>query len=454
MKFNLDNLWLCAGSLFLASTLQAGKPVWTFFPRTPTSVTVETDDTITVQYEVTNQSTRTHTLRMVPIPGIQQVMTAGNCPTNFTLAYHQSCILTLRIIGRSLSGDTFGGPKVCDKLNPLECYQPKAEHVLNIKLVAAPGDTTLSSSVSTLALRTNGRSRIITITNTGTETAFNVVYRISPALPAGTTIFPATCGTLEPGGRCFIRITPGATPSATPGNVNPTPITLAITGRNTNTVRPTINILTYGSVYQSGYVFAINDNTVNTGSIGGKVAALSNQASFGIDGRIWSSDNAGNPVFDPIPGINQNSINPPEACNGALNGACNTNVIVNYYSPPQTNPAVNLSFYAAGLCKATIGGYSDWYLPAICEMGYDNAAQNTGCGIPPNPPTLQNMQTNLVENGNIGNLFGPYWSSTQSSINFPTNAWNQFFAVGGGNFQDEDPKDGPISVRCVRAITG
>ncbi|CEK12230.1 DUF1566 domain-containing protein [Legionella hackeliae] len=184
------------------------------------------------------------------------------------------------------------------------------------------------------------------------------------------------------------------------------------------------------------------------------MAALQNQATFLVDGRYWSANNSGNPVFDAIPGIHQDSFRPPSVCNGATEGACNTNVIVSYYSPPQTNPAVNLTFYGAGLCKATIGGYSDWYLPAICEMGYDNAAQNTGCGIPPAPPTLQNMQTNLVDNGNIGGLSGPYWSSTESSrgITQNTDAWDQFFDVGGNSFQDDD-KDGPISIRCVRVIT-
>ena len=127
---------------------------------------------------------------------------------------------------------------------------------------------------------------------------------------------------------------------------------------------------------------------------------------------------------------------------------------MDYYSPLTTNPAVNLSFYGAGLCRQlTDGGYTDWYLPAICEMGYDRANQGTGCGTQV-APTLQNMQSNLVENGNIGALTGPYWSSTESSIFVPNNAWDQFFFTApNGNFQDEDSKSGPISIRCARAIT-
>lgn len=62
-------------------------------------------------------------------------------------------------------------------------------------------------------------------------------------------------------------------------------------------------------------------------------------------------------------------------------------------SPPFTATAgpTPLSYYAAGLCAATISGYSDWYLPAICEMGYGVANCGTS-GV----PELQNMQANLV----------------------------------------------------------
>ncbi|KTD08261.1 DUF1566 domain-containing protein [Legionella jamestowniensis] len=451
-------LFVTVVALLVLNTAQAKKAVWTFLPQTKTSITITSSGVATVQYTVTNQSRKTHTLVMTPIKGVTQVITNDNCPKHFTLAYHQSCLLTLRITGRNLNRDIVGGPNVCEQQNPLECYQPSSDDILNVKLVAEPGNTILSSSVSTLALQTNGVPRIITITNRGNESAFNVTYKTSSAfraaaLPTGTTITPTRCGTIAPGGKCTLRINPGASPSAAPGNTNPTPITLTIEGDNTNSLKPTINILTYGSVYQSGFLFAIDDSTPNSGSIGGKVAALVDQ-SFPMSGIIWSSNGnggtTGDAALDIIPGILETSVNPPSACNGAIEGACNSNVIITYYSPPQTNLAVNLSYYAAGLCEATIGGYSDWYLPAICEMGYDAFSTGSGCGSQANP-RLQNMQSNLVEN-NVGNLFGVYWSSTEGSINPAGAAWAQLFLIGGTT-QDRDDKFEQRGVRCVRALT-
>lgn len=44
--------------------------------------------TAMVQYQVTNESRKTHTLMMIPVPGITQITTAGNCSNPFTLGYH------------------------------------------------------------------------------------------------------------------------------------------------------------------------------------------------------------------------------------------------------------------------------------------------------------------------------------------------------------------------------
>lgn len=105
------------------------------------------------------------------------------------------------------------------------------------------------------------------------------------------------------GGQCVLVITPGQTSSATPGAV-PNPSTLTIFGINTNILAPTVEVLTYGNQYQSGYVFAVDDMTPNTGSIGGKVAGLTDESG----GIIWSSNGtAGNVSYDIIPWIGQTS---------------------------------------------------------------------------------------------------------------------------------------------------
>lgn len=444
MKINrlIFKIMLVTVLFFLMPVTHAGTPLWTFKALTPTTVLVPVNSSATIQYSVTNQSKKTHTLVMTPIIGISQITTAGNCPNPFTLSYQQSCTLTLSITGSKLQGKVIGGPEVCQNGSPLQCYQP-CGNSLNITPIPRVS-TTLSASVGTLALKTSGKARIITITNTGTNPAFNVRYSFSPALPAGTSITPASCGMIVPAGTCILTITPGGTPSAAPGDTNPKPITFTIAGDNTNKLAPTINVLAYGSVYQSGYVFSFDDTTPNTGSVGGKVAALTDQAAPFPNGIIWSSDGSGNLVYNDIPGIYENSTNPPDSCNGNIDGVCNTGVIVAFY------PGINLSFYAAGLCKAPNAGYTDWYLPAICELGYGTFLTNCGTAL---APTIQNMQSNLVDNGDIGSLSGKfYWSSTENSNFALVQSWYQDFETNGGSSQFVDDKGRPFAVRCVRAL--
>ncbi len=318
--------------------------------------------------------------------------------------------------------------------------------------VEAPPATTLLSSTNNLALSVKnttlnsaltGNARTITISNTGNQTAHNVSYTASPSLPSGTTITPSTCGTIAAGDSCILTVTPGATPSAAVGNKTPTPITLTIQSSNTNTLLVTLNILTYGSVYQSGYLFSVDDATESTLSIGGKVLNLSPQASSYPSGIYWSSNSNGTLNTENIPGIYETSTASDTSCDGSIDGACNSKVILNYYSNIPTQ------LFPAGLCSASINGYSDWYLPALCELGYSRGDATTVCGTQTSP-VIQNVQSNLVENGNIANLQGFYtWSSTEYSSD-PTNyAWSYFL----GNYLSNSGKSVPLGVYCARALT-
>jgi hypothetical protein len=317
--------------------------------------------------------------------------------------------------------------------------------------------TTLSVSTMALALSTNeaaaaplpaltGTPRVFTITNTGGAPALSVAYALdagSPALPAGTTAI-STCTMLAPLASCQITITPGNTASALAGDASPVPVTLSIGGSNTNTLNPTVQVLTYGSAYQGGYVFAIDDTTPNTGSIGGKVVARDESVPV-----IWSSNGvSGNPAdvaYNAIPGINENSAAP---CNGANDGACNTQQIVAF------DPGVNSAFYAAGVCSAsTASAYSDWYLPAMCELNDQAVA---GCGA-----SMDSVQRNLVDHPNVAvaaqisslpNVI--YWSSTASSgAPVGHEAWVHFFVRGGGALSYADNKNHTFAFRCTRALT-
>jgi hypothetical protein len=303
--------------------------------------------------------------------------------------------------------------------------------------------TTLSTSVSSLALAVNdsgthaaltGTARVIVITNLGLNDALSVGYSASSSLPTGTTI-NSTCGTLSSGASCNLTITPGATPSAAVGDTAAAPITLSISGSNTNTVTADVSVLTYGSVYQGGYLFSVDDTTPSTTAIGGKVLQLSDQSS----GILWSSDTGGMYDGGADIGLSNGSSIP---CVGNSEGKCNTAQITAHYA------GVNNSYYAAGLCQQTIAGFSDWYLPAICEWGYDAASVGSGCGTV-GAPLIQNIQSNLIDSSAVG-LSLTYWTSTEAA-GFPADeAWVQ---VSSSPFNAQSLKSSLRPVRCVRDLS-
>jgi hypothetical protein len=150
----------------------------------------------------------------------------------------------------------------------------------------------------------------------------------------------------------------------------------------------------------------------------------------------WSPD------FVNVPGIYDNSSSP---CAGNADGACDTAQIDAQYS------ASSPSSYAAGACLATIDGYSDWYLPAICEMAY-TTTNNAGCGSAGSPLT-QNMLSNIGVTALSGMSSGLYWTSTEFSGNPTLGAWVQFLSTGGGSEQVPFVKSELGPVRCARILT-
>ncbi|MCL9684395.1 DUF1566 domain-containing protein [Legionella maioricensis] len=364
-----------------------------------------------------------------------------------------------------------------------------ASNTAPARIIISKGQTTLTPSVTSLALSVNcppltagctytnnaltGHARQITITNNGAMAASNVSV-ISSGFPAGTTITSSTCDNiLGPNESCTITITPGitATSECTTGTA-PTNGPLTVMADGAIATQVSVVVLSYSCIYQGGYVYSIDDTTLNTVSIGGKVAAQFDQATP-PSGIIWSSDSAGNydggvsiwgiddTSTSSSPSPNASSVPPATRysgqsnCNGAIDGSCNTNNIYVYYSTiaASTPP---LSTYATGLCKQIISGYSDWYLPAICEMGPDDGSLI--CTSPPLLQLQQNMADNLpvLLNNCIGSmcLAGDYWSSTEQSGNPLDNAWSECFASNGGSSQCIDIKsDSTLGVRCSRALT-
>ena len=587
--------------LTITTLSYAGTPVWTFTPLTATSISVPGNSTATIQYQVTNQSAKSHSLVMTPITGITQTTTgAGICSNPFTLpSKGSSCTLSLQVNGSQLTHSITDGPIVCEQGSTLQCYKPSPSNVLNINIglneytiggtvsglsgsvvlqnngtdnetVSSDGaftfstalsegshyavtvftqpagqtcavtggsgtvgsanvttvavncvsnDTTLTESVATLGLSVNdpglnvaltGAPRVITIYNSGTTTANNVACPTSGSASI-TSIVCTGCGTILAGQRCQVTITPSGTASAAAYETNPTPITLSISGTNTNTLTPTINILTYGSVYQGGFVYEINDTTPNTGSIGGTVASLVDQAEPYINSGpqttsiIWSSNGVGSaqadvsydiiPLIAEIVSSNDSYITAQStfnssysntstypfplssaflSCSGATDGACNSANILTLYNTYMThygvggspyalsNGPTTPSYYAAGLCTATISGNSDWYLPAICEMD----AVNTSLTCPAGTQSMLGSLTALIGNPGATTpstscnppagtdcLAGYYWSSTEGSGNPHGFAWFEYFASSGGSGQFDFDKNNTFGARCSRALT-
>ncbi len=272
-------------------------------------------------------------------------------------------------------------------------------------------------------------------------------------------------------------------------------------------------VLTYGCLYQGGYIFAMTETADTSVSIGGTVVTQTDQAPF-LAGIVWSSNGEGdafaNVSYDIIPGIAETSttgssvptyndalnsyntiyvntgsypfpsVESFHACNGGTDGACNsrnilalydatysnTNYITTHYStacdPGQggsggctlASGKTNPTYYAAGRCSVPISGYTDWYLPAICEWG--PASNGSGCvsgeqNIANQLPSL--VGTSCAYGANC--LIGSYWSSTISSTSPKLNTWYQaFFPAGSGIFQNTATKsDVVLGVRCVRALT-
>lgn len=346
-----------------------------------------------------------------------------------------------------------------------------------------------SSCFTTQNAALTGTPRKITIQNTGGSPA-NITTVTPSGLPTGTTLSGCASTTLSAGGTCDITVTPGqnASSDCTTG-IAPTPGTITVNASNATSVTATAEVLSYGCVYQGGFIYSVNDATPTTGSIGGKVASLVDQAAPYIDSGpqstsiIWSSNGNGSTSDDvnytAILGINEISTTsspspagpvypsetpPYTACNGAFDGACDSGNIVSYYNFNRVSGGsapTPRTYYAAGLCEALINSYSDWYLPAICEMDAVNGSVTCPSGAQsmlgslgflvgdPGAPT---PSTSCSPPSSTNCLAGDYWSSTETSTLPQDVAWGEHFS-SGGSFQGNGSKSNQLGVRCSRALS-
>lgn len=328
-------------------------------------------------------------------------------------------------------------------------------------------------SPSTLALAAKGAARYTTLTNTtGSAITLNTTPakgNFNPALPT-EAVLVTTCDAstpIPPGGSCTIFIDPGAMASTNnvgascTGGYVPEYSTLSIGYNSGSSINVNVVVLGYACIYQGGYLFSIDDWTDNSGSIGGKVVATTQQSvginwSNAVNDSIWGIDDASTVT---IPSPNGFSTQPTTFMAGQLNcdavndGACATHNIELFYS---SSP---LTSYAAGLCREPLTGdnsstvctggancYTDWYLPSTCDLGSSmKTVQSciTGSG---------NITQQVVLGSSNTNIGGVNWSSTEDSTNPQFSAWSQTF-VPANEIQTSFGKQNTFGVFCVRNLT-
>lgn len=326
---------------------------------------------------------------------------------------------------------------------------PVSISVTDISLSASP--TSLLLAAQGIFTATSGaggvvpsKSRSITITNTGNVDATNLTATLNGAGDATLSYLPVNCLDSIPAnsGTCQIIISPGSTPSVLPpsqvvaGN-------LAITGVEVNPLNIPVTVLTYGNLYQGGYIYSIND-PAQPEVLSGSIVSPANEVP--TPSLPW----------DPTTACELNTTTPgPSTCahipgTTTTDGATNTNLIVTKLGSG--------SNYAAGYCDS-IG----WYLPAICELGYGLAGDSAGCGLI-TQPLIQNIWSNCASfpvialNTNSGIL----WSSTQTQVQIIAVVFQMAFILAAFTPQDllqipffENLNDGAgyPQIRCAKTFS-
>lgn len=283
-------------------------------------------------------------------------------------------------------------------LMPYTSATSEPDHEGKLKPCIAGKNT---AACGVLGFKVSGQSRVIQVLNRGPATINKLSCLLSAFGPYLTSLIPVNsctgavgCNPLAPGCTCTYTITPGGT--ATPLNQN---INVTIQGNNSNVLTTQIAVVDYGSVYQGGIVFSIDDTTSPTGSIGGKVISQQD---------VYMPPP--NPAFTVYPW----DFNVAPALIGVsslTNGAGNTASIINSLGACSSYSTCG---YAAGVCKTqfpTSNGYTDWYLPAICELSSQIVADPVLTACPPAAP-ITTVQA-LYNAGKISLDNFPYWSSTE-----------------------------------------
>jgi len=495
---------LFSALLFSTSTfLHAGTPVWTLTPLTPTVLSVPSNDTATVQYQVTNQSMETHTLLMQSIQGMTQLTIGlGICSNPFILKEKASCTLSLQVNGSQLTQPITDGPIVCEQGSMLQCYRPALANILHITQAPAIIDATITVTGSPLTLITDGSTGTLTINNTSLlVAATNITSDFTgTALDGNVTETGNTCASVAPQASCTLTYTPGSTVVAqtdfTIQGSNTNAVTAAIQIDAASTI-DTISPLSGPASGGTGVTLTGNGFTGATGITFGGVAATSvnvvdsntltavtpAHATGAVDVVVTTPSGAGtkaNGYTYLTTTVGQPAYGGTIAClNGGLNNLIaattdnNTGIQwggngVETFAISNTDGATNtativncLTTTAGGGCPGNIA--VNTYAAGICSTYEVDSQGNTPCqpGFTcytnwylPAPDQLNCLHQNLVAIGGFDTTAGDasrYWTSEEAG---PFSAYNIFFDTGTPGDAGKGPGDGnPSRVRCVSSFT-
>ncbi|WP_298624181.1 DUF1566 domain-containing protein [uncultured Legionella sp.] len=337
---------------------------------------------------VTNTSTTTAVTNVqATLPGSNIIISNTTCTG--TLSASATCTIEL----------VAGAPEA----NQVLSIHGDNSNTVQVTVTAQSSTPILSISSPALANRiinvNDLNPLVLTITNSTISPSDTTLSTTLPAGWAGVTVIPdSNCIGLQPGSSCTLSLVSIA--PFIPGE-------LIIAGTNAaNTLTTYVAMRMNG-----GLVFSV------TGASPGATVKVAQESDNGF--RQWGDD-----VFTGATDIND--------------GQTNTTTIVN---------TSGIGANAAAICDdLTSGGFTDWYLPAICELGRKNTSLpsgDAGCGT-----TTPNMFSTLFSVG-FGDFGVGYWSSTEFAPNL---AWSQYFGSPTDGRQIEDFKSNLNVVRCVRAF--
>lgn len=177
---------------------------------TATSAVVPANRTFNVVYRVANATKITRQLTMAPIAGVTQLTSgSGVCPKAFTLAYGESCLLTLFFNGNDLSQPITHGPEICKTQGPNDntpdpflCSQPSAEDRLQI--TRSPPIYTIGGTIQHLS--GSGSSGLVLQNNGGDNLSVSSGarnFQFNTPLVLGST-YNVTVLTQPPGKTCTV----------------------------------------------------------------------------------------------------------------------------------------------------------------------------------------------------------------------------------------------------------